>query len=92
MDTSGLESAPVLLIKNERANPSYNQSTMASPECTANKLYKNRPSGTATLSHPLTQHAATHQPEEADGDSDSLVTHLLDPNNTVSPFTAATLQ
>ncbi len=84
MDTSGLESAPVLLIKSELKNPSYNQATMAFPEvvATPNKCYKNRPSGSATLAHPLTQHTASHHSETEE--TDSVVTQLLDPKHSVS--------
>ncbi len=81
VDTSGLESAPVLLIKSELANPSYHQSSVASPDAlSGNRCYKNRPSGTATLAHPLTVVKGTRETEE----TDSVVTQLLDPDYSVS--------
>lgn len=61
---------------------------MASPDSIPGNIrYKNRPSGTATLAHPLTVTKGTRGTEE----TDSVVTQLLDPDYPVSYFVGLVL-
>lgn len=78
---TGLSTQARELVQNERSAPTQDPCRVPSPEHYPKPLYHNRPSGTATLPHPLTQ--ASNAPEPTNGCVDD---SLLDLSKSVSCF------